>query len=241
MKEIFLLNSLINNSKKITVITGAGVSTGSGLTDFKTLEKKEGNLEEILSVKTLNTEPEKVLEFIKKYFPTEFVKPNFVHKYLSELQERKPVTIITTNIDRLQNQDEHRNVIELHGNAENWQCSCCKMQYSINDIIKRDLEMCKSCCASLVPTNLVLNGGHVPQQVFMRATDEIRNSDLLIVVGTRIKTNDLNYLVSQFKHDNSVLINNEVVKCDCNFKLNIIGDIKDTFYKLSQLNKNKEM
>nr|WP_300003472.1 NAD-dependent protein deacylase [Tissierella sp.] len=180
--------SLIDKSKYIIILTGAGMSTESGVKDFRSSDglshtTYEGYYPEtILSRTFFYDKPQMFYDYLKEYLNVEGILPNKGHKILAELEGEKNITIVTQNIDALHQKAGSTNVIELHGNMERGSCTRCSKVKSLSQIFKEG----PSCeCGGLYKTDVVLYEENVPDigEAFVRAD----KADLLIVLGTSLQ------------------------------------------------------
>ncbi|OLS03181.1 NAD-dependent protein deacylase [Tissierella creatinophila] len=179
--------NLIDNAKDIVVLTGAGMSTESGVKDFRSqyglIHTNKGGYtpSEILSRMFFYSRPEIFYNYLKEYLNMDGILPNEGHKILAELENNKRVTILTQNIDSLHQKAGSKNIIELHGNMENTYCTNCSKEKTIDEVFK-DGPHCE--CGGLYKTEIVLYGENVPgiKEIFKR----VEKADLLIVLGTSL-------------------------------------------------------
>ncbi len=129
--KIELAKKYINLAKNITVLTGAGMSTESGIKDFRSKDGlshtpfKGYFPEKILSQSFFYQNTELFYEYLEKYLYVENIKPNIGHELLVELEKKSNITIITQNVDSLHQKAGSKNVIELHGNLLYSYCDKC--------------------------------------------------------------------------------------------------------------------
>ena len=217
--------------KNVVVFTGAGMSTASGIKDFRGsngLYKENVNAETILSHSYFVSYPEEFYKFFRDKLIND-VKPNEAHYLIKELEEQGYVNaLITQNIDNLDNIAGTKNVIELHGNAENFYCINCNKKYSIDDIKKMDLVP-KCTCGGILRPDIVLYEEPLDNYKLMHAMEEIKKAKTLLVIGSSLLVNPAAALVHDFIVD---------MRFDNNKKLFIVnkgqtaydGFAKDTKY-----------
>lgn len=209
------LSQLIECAENIVILTGAGVSTGSGIPDFKsvdtTVAKYNLSREMILNINYFKREPE---DFWLKYmelFDLDMLaqaEPSAVHKWIAKLEEKKKVTVITQNIDGLHTKSGSSDVIELHGNARDFSCIRCGEVYTREELNKqleyveatktyqlRD-EAPKCLCEYPLKPNVVLFGEQI--NGFEEASAAVKKADLFLVMGTRLQVSPANTLVDKF-------------------------------------------
>ena len=220
------LQKIIDESNNIVFFGGAGVSTASGIKDFRS----NNGLYKII--------PEKVLShtyFINNFFKFYFkylvntkAKPNSCHKYLKELEKKKNITIITQNIDGLHKMAGSKNVIELHGSIYENYCMKCNKKYKLEDILKNQ----KCICGGTIRPNVVLYEENLDLKTINKSIESIRKADTLIVAGTSLKVYPAAALIDYFNGNNIVLINKETTKLDNIATLVINDDIEKVFCAL---------
>ena len=186
--------------KNIVVFTGAGLSTASGIKDFRGengLYKENINAEEILSHSYFIKNPKEFYIFFRDKLINE-VKPNEAHQLITELEKEGYINaVITQNIDNLDKTAGTKNVIELHGNAENFYCTGCNKKYKLKDIINMDLvPMCE--CGNIIRPDIVLYEEQLDTFKLMHAMEEIKNAKTLLVIGSSLKVNPAAGLVHDF-------------------------------------------
>lgn len=180
--------SLINESRDILILTGAGMSTESGVKDFRSSDGlgkstyKGYYPEKILSRSFFYDNPEMFYDYLRDYLNIEGILPNKGHKILAELEKDKTITIVTQNIDALHQKAGSTDVIELHGNMERAYCTGCRSERTLSEVFE-DGPRCE--CGGLFKTEVVLYEENVPDigEAFSRAAA----ADLLIVLGTSLQ------------------------------------------------------
>lgn len=216
-KEIKTLQEYIDNANKIVFFGGAGVSTESGIPDFRSkdglynkpdvqFEKYEP--EYLLSSYCLYDEPEVFYEFYRQKMDTRNVDPNIAHYKLAELEKVKDLWIVTQNIDGLHQKAGSKNVLEIHGTAQVCHCRKCGKEYPASYIFdcKETVPRCHACEGEINPyctqenaiirPNITLYGEMLPP-AFRQAANKIMEADLLIVGGTSLSVYPANSLVNK--------------------------------------------
>ena len=196
-------NDFINELKKknVVVFTGAGMSTSSGIKDFrgeKGLYKENINAETILSHSFFINNPKEFYKFFRENLINENIKPNEAHLLISKLEKEGYINaLITQNIDNLDKKANTKNVIELHGNAENFYCTKCKKKYNLEEIINMDLvPMCT--CGSIIRPDIVLYEEQLDMYDIMHSKEEIKHAKTLLVIGSSLKVYPAAQLVKDF-------------------------------------------
>ena len=238
MNEIDKLQDLINNSNNIVFFGGAGVSTESGIKDFRGkngIYKENNNLnrspEYMLSNRCLMEEPEIFFEYYKNNFNFSNIKPNITHEYLKKLEDNNKLkAIVTQNIDGLHQKAGSKKVLEIHGTTNECYCMNCGSNYSGDYIFKsQGLPRCK--CGGLIRPKVVLYGEMLPEE-YNVAAYYIANADLLIVAGTSLTVEPASSLLRVFKGRNLVIINEAETPYDEVAELVIHQELGKVFSKL---------
>lgn len=202
------LKSLIKNSSKIVVMTGAGISVPSGIPDFRSVSGLYREVpEEILSHTYFIKHPKEFYAFYKTKMIYREAKPNIAHDTLARLEEAGKVkAIITQNIDGLHQAAGSKNVLELHGSVHSNKCMKCHQHYSLDQIM--DMEGVPYCqCGGLIKPDVVLYEEPLNMDVLEKSVRLIEQTDLLMVVGTSLIVNPAAALVNYLVHGKLVIIN----------------------------------
>ena len=213
------LQAIIDQSQRIVFFGGAGVSTESGIPDFRSVDglyhqKYDDPPEEILSHDFLMNQPEKFYRFYRdKMLPLE-AQPNAAHYKLAELEQTGRLTaVITQNIDGLHQKAGSRTVLELHGSIHRNHCMACGKAYAPEFI--RDGEGLPTCtCGGRVRPDVVLYGEGLDEDVLAAAIHHIRQADALIVAGTSLTVYPAAGLLGYFRGRYVALINRDATPLD---------------------------
>ena len=202
-----ILNT-IENRKKVVVLTGAGISTESGIPDFRSPNGIWSKFDSAtFSSDVLYEDPErfyksslKLLEFL---YSIKNAKPNKAHLILAKMESLGYISsIITQNIDGLHSKAGSKKVYEVHGNLEEGYCSNCGSKVTFNILIEKILsnELPPRCtrCGGVLRPNIILFGDLLPDS-FLDATVEVRNSGLLIIIGSSLEVSPANSLPYESK------------------------------------------
>lgn len=215
-KDTERLQELIDSSQRIVFFGGAGVSTESGIKDFRSkdglynLQSKYGRpYEEMLSHTYFLMHTDTFYQFYREFMINTTAKPNAAHKYLAELETRKNLTVITQNIDGLHQMAGSKNVIELHGSIHRNTCTNCFRKYSLEDILKMDNTPKCPHCGGLIKPDVVLYEEPLYDGVMEAAIDAINRADLMIVAGTSLRVYPASGLIRFFRGKHLVVINKE--------------------------------
>lgn len=191
------LGDLIKGSQKITVLTGAGVSTDSGIPDFKTTDKNwphEFSREQAISMHFFKRDPKTFWEIYRGLFESKVAaEPNKFHRYLASLETNHDVTILTQNVDGLHTAAGSSKVLEIHGSTRRVVCvnRDCRVTFSSSDFTEEKIPTCPDCGKVLKP-DVCLFDENVKR--LAEASEEIIASDLLIVAGTSLDVAPVNML-----------------------------------------------
>ena len=189
--KIKRLAEMMQTARRITFLGGAGVSTESGIPDFRGakglyMQKREIPPETILSHSFFMREPEIFYKYYTENLLPKGVLPNAAHKALFELEKMGKLTcVITQNIDGLHQMAGSKKVLELHGTALSNYCLRCKKVYD-TDYILSHLPLPQCVCGGLIRPDVVLYEEGLNEQVMREAAREVSSSDMLIVGGTSL-------------------------------------------------------
>lgn len=217
MQGIEKLQQLIDQSNRIVFFGGAGVSTESGIPDFRSIDGLYSQQfdyppETILSHSFFMHNPEAFYKFYQTKMIYRGILPNAAHKKLAELEAvGKLSAIITQNIDGLHQLAGSRNVLELHGSMLRNYCMRCDKAYSIDAMRGPGVPFCD--CGGIIKPDVVLYEEALDGDTVERAVAELRAADLVIVGGTSLAVYPaaglLNYVRGKI-----VLINRDVTRLD---------------------------
>lgn len=181
--------SLIKNSNKILILTGAGMSTESGIPDFRsntglyTKDFQGLSPETILSLSFFRKNPKVFWKYISEFMNYTDVRPNIGHYILAKWGKKKDITIVTQNIDELHTLAGSTSVIEVHGSIKTATCQGCHKKYQEEEVLsKENGYICD--CGSLIKPDIVLYEESVDKMVLVYPL--IDEADLLIVLGTSL-------------------------------------------------------
>ena len=223
--SINILQQLINKSKKIAFFGGAGVSTESGIPDFRSIDglyqqKWKYPPEQIISHSFFEYDPVEFYRFYReKLVPSKEIKPNAAHYKLAELEEKgKLLGVITQNIDGLHQKAGSKKVFELHGSTLRNYCTKCGEFYDEQFILQSEnapdkLPHCTK-CGGIVKPDVVLYEEGLDNAIVNGAIDAISKADTLIIGGTSLVVYPAAGLINYFRGENLVLINKSQTSCD---------------------------
>jgi NAD-dependent deacetylase len=192
------LAELVRESQPCVVLTGAGISTESGVPDFRSPTGLWAQFDPLDygSIEAFRDDPRRVWEFYAPRFAvlTE-AEPNAGHLALAELERRGLVrAVVTQNIDLLHERAGSRNVVEVHGSIRSATCQRCGSSYSRDDVVAKleeaDAPRCDDCGAVLKP-DVIFFGEVLPAAAVERAFDLARRARLLLVVGSSLEVHPI--------------------------------------------------
>lgn len=230
---------IIDRSRRIVFFGGAGVSTASGIPDFRSAEglyaeEADGiSPEMILSKSFFYLEPEKFFDWYRKHMLYPEAKPNAAHRKLFELERADKLRgIVTQNVDGLHKAAGNIRVYELHGNVHENYCMECNASYSAEVILESDgIPRCRD-CGGVIRPNVVLYGEALPKYVCIGAIREITNADTLIVAGTSLTVEPAASFLSHFRGKNLVVINRDPIPAEEQASLVLRGDVAEIMGQL---------
>ena len=245
--KILELKKLIDEAKHIIFFGGAGVSTESGIPDFrsetglyKLKSKYDEPYEVMLSHSYFVRNTETFYKFYREFMINTEAKPNFAHYYLANLEKKKDVTIITQNIDGLHQIAGNKNVIELHGSIHRNYCTHCMRLFSLEDILKMDnVPICPN-CKNIIKPDVVLYEEPLDDRIITKAMIALSSADLLIVAGTSLNVYPAAGLINYFYGNNIVLINKDHLSLRTNIKLEINDKVGEVFKEVDKLDKDNK-
>ncbi len=229
------LQQAINESKKIVFFSGAGMSTASGIPDFRSstgLYKNVYRAEEMLSHHFFVNNPKEFYDFYKEKMLYPNAKPNDAHLFISKLQETKDVKVVTQNIDGLHQLAGSKIVYELHGSVLRNYCQKCHKFFDLDYIIKHQgIPICDE-CHEIIKPDVVLYEESLDDDVVVNAVNSICEADLLIVCGTSLNVYPAAGFIRYFKGKYLAIVNRDETPYDKNCDIVIHDDLINTFNQL---------
>lgn len=235
--NIATLKNWIAASDNIVFFGGAGVSTESGIPDFRSVDglynqKWKYPPETILSHSFFVRDPEEYYRFHHEKLCIDGVKPNRAHIRLAELErEGKLRAVITQNIDGLHQAGGSKNVLELHGSILRAYCSRCRRPHDA-DWMNRCEGVPKCQCGGVVRPDIVLYEEPLDQDVMQRALEYIENDEVLIIGGTSLGVYPAAGLVNYYRGDKLALVNLSPTPFDRHADLIIHEKIGEVFSQI---------
>ena len=237
MSDTDKLNDFIKQSSNAVFFGGAGVSTASGIPDFRGkggLYTGDLPAEVYLSHSFFVRNTEKFFEFYRSKMLYPNAKPNVVHSTLASLEKAgKLRAVITQNIDGLHQMAGSRNVIELHGSVNRNYCLDCGEFYGLDYILNsKGVPKCAK-CGGVVKPDVVLYEEPLSDTEWSRAYKAIEEADLIIVGGTSLSVYPASSLLYNTNGKILCLINNQPTSFDSSATLVIRDDLKRVFESIS--------
>lgn len=239
MNKIDKLIEYINNSKNMVFFCGAGISTESGLKDFRSKdglynEVYEYNPEVILSHSFFINKTEEFYKFYKDKLNSLKYMPNITHKVLKKLEDKGLLkAVITQNIDGFEEQVGINNLYELHGSIKRNYCMNCNKFYDAKYIFNsKGVPKCN--CGGTIKPDVVLYEESLNNDTLSKAINKISNADLLIIGGTSLNVYPAASLINYFKGKYIVIINKDKTMKDNIATLVINDSIGKVFEKINK-------
>ncbi len=237
--ELRTIAELINSAKSITILTGAGVSTESGIPDFKTSDETwpyERPRHELISVNYFQRNPKHFWEVYRDVFSSKFTAvPNSVHSWIAGLENsERMVTVITQNVDGLHQAAGSTRVIEVHGNIGSAKCLRCGSTSTMAEVADQELPRCAWCGKPMKPA-VVLFGDQVLG--LAEAQNEVYASDLFITMGTALDVGPVNQLplfAQEMSSQSRLWLSREPVPEFFSFTHQVLGELGDFVKRLSE-------
>ena len=217
--KIQALKEMVDGSDNIVFFGGAGVSTESGIPDFRStggLYHQEWKYppETILSHTFYKSKPEEFFRFYRAKMLAPDARPNAAHRKLAEWEAQgKLRAVITQNIDGLHQAAGSKQVLELHGSIHRNYCVRCRRAYSA-EMILRSQGIPRCSCGGIIKPDVVLYEESLDETVLRRALDALAQADLLIIGGTSLAVYPAAGLISAYRGGPIVLINREATPRD---------------------------
>jgi len=225
---------LLRNAKHVVVLSGAGISTPSGIPDFRSEGTGLWSSDEpmvVASLNTLRTHPERFFNWFRPLAGKIFhALPNPAHEALAKL-ENTEVTIVTQNIDGLHQKAGSKHVIEMHGTLNTLSCTNCFKQFEAENFLQPFIEhgtipLCANCNGILKP-DVILFEEQLPQAAWFEAQSAARQCDLMIVAGTSLEVLPVAGLPVQTvdRGAHLIIINNTPTYIDVRADVVIMDDV----------------
>ena len=228
------LKDIIEKTDNIVFFGGAGVSTESGIPDFRSVDglynqKYDYPPETILSHTFYRRMPEEFFRFYRDKMLCLDAQPNAAHRKLAQWEEEgKLKAIVTQNIDGLHQKAGSRNVLELHGSVLRNYCECCHKFYDAEYILNSQ-GVPKCSCGGSVKPDVVLYEEGLDNETITRAVEYISKADVLIIGGTSLAVYPAAGLIDYYRGNKLVLVNKTPTPRDREADLVVQGSIGEIF------------
>lgn len=236
-EKIEKFKNIINTSNNIVFFGGAGVSTESGIPDFRSKDglynqKYKFPPEEILSHHFFLENTEEFFKFYKDKMNSLKFKPNITHIKLAELEKQgKLKAIVTQNIDGLHQKAGSKTVYELHGSVMRNYCIKCHKFYNADFVFNsKGIPYCE--CGGIIKPDVVLYEEPLDEEIYTASIKAISACDTLIIGGTSLTVYPASGLIRYFKGNNLILINKSITPFDNSANLVINDSLGKVFSNL---------
>lgn len=236
---------LIRKAERAVVLTGAGISTPSGIPDFRSegtgLWSRDEPME-VASLSTFRTAPERFFNWFQPLAGQIFnAQPNAAHLALAEFERTGHVhTVATQNIDGLHQKAGSKNVVELHGTLRTMSCTNCFKQFEASPFLPPYVEtgkipQCSNCNGILKP-DVILFGEQLPQSAWYEAQHAVRQCDLMVVAGSSLEVLPVARLPMQAldRGAHLIIINNTPTYLNVRADVIILDDVATTLPKIAK-------
>ena len=224
------LQEIVDRSRRIVFFGGAGVSTESGIPDFRSVDglyhqQYDYPPEQILSRSFFDENPAEFYRFYRSKMLCPHAKPNAAHYKLAELEQAgKCTAVVTQNIDGLHQAAGSRTVYELHGSVLRNHCMHCGRAYGV-EAVAEAAGIPRCACGGIIKPDVVLYEEGLDEEVLSGAVNAIRHADTLIIGGTSLVVYPAAGLIRYFRGDHLVVINMQPTGADAQADLCIAKPI----------------
>ncbi len=233
-ERVDLLEQWIKESDNVLFFGGAGVSTESGIPDFRSVDglynqQYDYPPETIISHSFYRKNPEEFYRFYKNKMLFPDAQPNAAHKALAKLEQQGKVrAVITQNIDGLHQAAGSKEVLELHGSVHRNYCTRCGKFFGLSDILGMNgVPRCE--CGGIIKPDVVLYEEGLDQETLQKAVRYIQNAEILIIGGTSLTVYPAAGLIDYYRGKKLVLINKTATPMDERADLVISAPIGEVF------------
>ena len=233
-ERVDLLERWIKESDNVVFFGGAGVSTESGIPDFRSVDglynqQYDYPPETIISHSFYRKNPEEFYRFYKSKMLFPDAQPNAAHKALAKLEQQGKVrAVITQNIDGLHQAAGSKEVLELHGSVHRNYCTRCGKFFGLSDILGMNgVPRCE--CGGIIKPDVVLYEEGLDQETLQKAVRYIQNAEILIIGGTSLTVYPAAGLIDYYRGKKLVLINKTATPMDERADLVISAPIGEVF------------
>lgn len=245
-KRLARFKEIIAESKHIVFFGGAGVSTGSGIPDFRSDDGLYKNMPEnvkqfqpeyLLSRQILFEHPDVFYDFYRNHMDLRPYEPNDVHKYIAKLEtEGKMSAVVTQNVDMLHEKAGTKNIYKIHGTIASNRCDKCGKKYDMDYIFDKSTDIPRCDCKQhgLIRPDVVFYGEQIPRDQWKGAVQAIDNADCLIVCGTSLTVYPAANLVSEYSGKYLIIVNRDSTPYDSWADVVFNEDMNDVFRTMSK-------
>ena len=234
-EQLQQLSQMIGRARRMAFLGGAGLSTESGIPDFRSSNGVYAALkaygrppEELLSHGFFVRHPDVFLDYYRKYLIRPEAKPNPAHYALARLEQQGKLTaVITQNIDELHQRAGSRNVLELHGSVYRNHCMECGKSWPVEAVLEAD-DVPRCTCGGIIKPDVVLYGEGLDPATLTAAVEAIAAADMLLIGGTQLSVYPAAGLVDYFHGKDLAVINLSATPRDAQAALTIrrpIGEV----------------
>ncbi len=243
-KELEKVKQYLAESDNVVFFGGAGVSTDSGIPDFRSkdglynqhdVQFDQYSPEYLLSADCLHHDPEVFFEFYRQKLDTRKIQPNITHRALAKMEVAgKLKAIVTQNIDGLHQKAGSRNVLEIHGTTERNYCERCHKAYPVDWLFESRERIPRCTCGGMIRPDVTLYGEGLPEEAVRKSIAAISSADCLIVGGTSLSVYPAASYIRYFRGNHLIVINKEPIKVQLNpdTDVAIIGSLSEVFGKI---------
>ena len=234
-EDLKRIRQAIADANSVVFLGGAGVSTLSGIPDFRSstaiydsLAKRGLDYETILSHSFFLAHPDEFYDFYWSTMVNENAKPNLAHIALADFEKRThKLTIVTQNIDGLHQKAGSTKVLEAHGTIHHYHCMKCHRHYGLDELEHHGIPHCQD-CGGLIKPDVVLYEEPLDEDTLMRSVSAVERANVLIIGGTSMRAYPIAGLPRYFNIGKQIIINAEATPYDryCDFVIH--EDIGDT-------------
>lgn len=201
------IDEQLRTSKKIVLVTGAGISQESGISTFRGKDGfwKNYDAMKLATIDAFYENPKLVWEWYNERRQNIFAsEPNLGHKAIVEMENYFEVVVITQNIDGLHQKAGSSKVLELHGSIVKIKCTVCNYKDEIISNFSEFPPVCK--CGNVLRPDVVWFGEGLPQDIWQEAVEHVNNCDIMIIAGTSLVVSPANILPVYAKQNNAILV-----------------------------------
>ena len=234
-EQLQRLSQMIGRAQRMAFLGGAGLSTESGIPDFRSSNGVYAALkaygrppEELLSHDFFVRHPDVFFDYYRKYLIRPAAKPNPAHYALARLEQQGKLTaVVTQNIDELHQRAGSRNVLELHGSVYRNHCMECGKSWPVEAVLEAD-GVPRCTCGGVIKPDVVLYGEGLDSATLTAAVEAIAAADMLLIGGTQLSVYPAAGLVDYFHGKDLAVINLSATPRDAQAALTIrrpIGEV----------------